>query len=129
MVHKGLVSVDEVKESVNCVREKQVCDKELDPEMIALASAIVEIHLCDHDPIEENVDCDSDEEGTMSDLRWIHGEPSKCKVIACDTPRQPCLTWIQDAYTWGRRVRKFAYVVQGRLSSLACGVRRKVALA
>jgi len=26
MVHKGLVSVDEVKESVNCVREKQVCN-------------------------------------------------------------------------------------------------------
>jgi len=31
-----------------------------------LVGAIVEIHLCDHDPIEENVDCDSDEEGTMT---------------------------------------------------------------
>ena len=31
-----------------------------------LVAAIVEIHLCDHDPIEEDVDCDSDEEGAVT---------------------------------------------------------------
>jgi len=26
MVHKGLINVDEIEESVDCVREKQECD-------------------------------------------------------------------------------------------------------